>query len=848
LDQISTYRLRLSEKLEVIFLAVVMLIVAQGVSAQRTIYVDHQALGLNSGADWQNAFVSLHDAIGAARSGDDIWIAEGVYPTSSVGNRFASYDLDMSLSIYGGFRGFEETVEERGPNAITVLSGEIGLPGERSDNAHHVLEFSNPNLIVTIDGLSIEGAYGDFEGEADFELDETGAVLIDNPANSTMSILFRNVNFQHNFAKDKGGAVFVQDKSNSNTELKFIGCSFHDNVAIVDGSAVYGNLFSSQAQIEFSRISMENIDPTHQSFTAIQLLFRGQENLLRIEDSFFGENRTVNPDPILAFGLFGKTDFFLENTTFVNNTYGQVMFVNSNSGDQANQVVIKDVKLLHNETFSSPLQILNTAFGQNRSDVHIDGLTIDNNINGDTWILLDLHEINLRTFDNNTFTNNKGGPLFLNPVYSDLTINNLLVANNSFLDVDFTNQFVFKNFDNYDITFNNATFAYNEGVKGTAVRTFFNENNGRVSQLTFNNSIFFGNTDFGQGFSPELLIYASYTDVIFNNSLLDASICENVADITARGQVICDNTNLINADPFFRSTSDFRLDHCSPAIDAGDNILSEEILRDIANQERVINDRVDIGAYENIPVTRDFGFTCSQGLLYSDWLPDFDDGATFEYVKQDYEHLLRGQGRYVITTLSGCVDTVIVDVLPLSGVEIGEVDDSQNYAFGDTVSISAINYLSNEVDWILYYEEERIPFERIGNTVEFIIRGGGIYNLIVVNEFGCMRSVEIAIPEVNFDDLLYLPNSISPNGDGLNDDWVISTQYSGEIEIKSFNLFNRWGNPVASHGNILFENEVVLVSGEELINQQVEGEVLIYVFEVEVEGRSLTMIGDVTIF
>lgn len=821
---------------------------SMSINGQRIIYVDEDAFGLTNGFSWTDAYVDLRTAVIDAKDGDQIWIASGVYPTSKSGNRFATFDINKSIEIHGGFRGGESSLEERPVNAITTISGEIGFAGASSDNAYHVFRFDQPNSNIVIEGLTISGAHGDFVGEGDFELDETGAVLIDNQGNSTMQITFENVVFKENYAADKGAGVYIQDKTTSKTSVTFKGCIFTEDYAQVDGSAIYGNILSDKASITLESSTVHHISSNRLSFTAIQILFRGKDNALNIKDCDFNNNQTIYPDPILAFGLNDYTNLTLSQSTFKNNNYGQAMFVNAAGGDQATNVVINEVSLINNETFSSPLQVLNTAFGLSRSNVSIDDLTIENNINGDTWILIDLHEVNLLSFDNNTFVGNKGGPLFLNPIYNDLEINNLIVANNSFLDVDFTNQFVIKNFENYDITFNNATFAFNDGVKGTIFRSFFNKDNGKISRLTFNNSIFFGNEDFGLGQPEEQLFYVKNTSVSFNHCLLDVSDCGEVATIEGLGNVTCENSNLLSADPFFVSNSDFNLDFCSPAIDAGNNDLIEHVSRDIKGEERIINDHVDIGAYERIPVTRNFGFSCDQGLIYSDWLPSLSQDVQVNYIEENFSNLLNGQASYALIGESGCSDTLIVDVLPLDGIDMQIPNARIEAALGDTIQLSFINYLANDVSWHVFYEEEKIDFLLNERQLSFYIKGSGAYTIIAVNEYGCFYKEQVDVEVSDLSSLVYLPNSVSPNGDLINDDILVYSSIDASIEIVDFKLYNRWGNPIVSASGLTLEESVTLVPGAVLNELDLTSGVYVYVLHLIYEGQPITLSGDITVF
>ncbi|HSJ54385.1 MAG TPA: PKD domain-containing protein [Anaerolineae bacterium] len=122
------------------------------------LYVDADAWGANDGSTWVDAYTDLQDALAAAKPGDEIWVADGVYkPTTGV-NRAASFALASGVAIYGGFAGNEAYVSERDWRARpTVLDGDIGTVNNAADNAYHLVTASGVDATAVLDGFIITG-------------------------------------------------------------------------------------------------------------------------------------------------------------------------------------------------------------------------------------------------------------------------------------------------------------------------------------------------------------------------------------------------------------------------------------------------------------------------------------------------------------------------------------------------------------------------------------------------------------------------------------------------------------------------------------------------------------------
>ncbi|MDP1803128.1 MAG: T9SS type A sorting domain-containing protein [Bacteroidota bacterium] len=129
-----------------------------------TRFVTPAGNGSMNGSSWLNAFpsTSLQIAINLSGSGDEVWVATGIYYTTSSATRSISFSMKNNVSIYGSFVGTETSITQRNLTAglSSTLSGGIGTVGI-GDNSYHVISNSNLNNTAVIDGFIIRDGNDD---------------------------------------------------------------------------------------------------------------------------------------------------------------------------------------------------------------------------------------------------------------------------------------------------------------------------------------------------------------------------------------------------------------------------------------------------------------------------------------------------------------------------------------------------------------------------------------------------------------------------------------------------------------------------------------------------------------
>lgn len=177
------------------------------------------------------------------------------------------------------------------------------------------------------------------------------------------------------------------------------------------------------------------------------------------------------------------------------------------------------------------------------------------------------------------------------------------------------------------------------------------------------------------------------------------------------------------------------------------------------------------------------------------WLWDFGDGGTSTDTFPI--HTWTAAGLYdvslTISTDSACIDTIelikpaLINVLPIPtagfSASPNEVTVLEPFTEVTDHSADAVSWTYNMGDDFLYY----VP--NFGHSFQ----DGGIFEImqVVTNTFGCMDTAYQKVIVV--DQLFYAPNAFTPDGDGLNDEFLPSVIGAQAYELL---IYDRWGDIV----------------------------------------------------
>jgi hypothetical protein len=225
------------------------------ITTAAVIYVDIDAIGINDGSSWADAYTDLQDALDAS-SGitDEVWVATGTYlplqepdgaPTGAGNERYRAFHLaNKDMEVYGGFTGVETLLSERSWLANpTILSGDFNgddvVMGSgttlnlnitnNGENAYHVFISIGLTTATEFNGFSVVGG----NANSNLNFNYAGATIVNSSGggmhNRTSSPTLKNMTFSNN-RSSKGGGM-----SNNNSSPIVTKVTFSNNIAVSGG-------------------------------------------------------------------------------------------------------------------------------------------------------------------------------------------------------------------------------------------------------------------------------------------------------------------------------------------------------------------------------------------------------------------------------------------------------------------------------------------------------------------------------------------------------------------------------------------------------------------------------------
>jgi gliding motility-associated-like protein len=340
------------------FLTLILFFAISSLHAQ-TIYVDSTAVaGTNNGTSWANAYTTLSSALATAVSGNNILIAKGTYYPTGIKtgtNRDSTFLITAGgIKLYGGYNS---TTGIRNIAAnTTILSGDIGVAGDSTDNSYHVITIAGAAGAdsAIIDGVTITAANANnnvnktYNAQAVNQCFGAGIAIYNNSSLVVINNCIITKNAATNLASIGGGVI------NNASNAIFTNTTFNTNNSLSYGGALAGrgNAISTFDNCTFSG---NTAGGTNSGGGAIDL--SGAKAY--VTSSVFNNNIAKNTAGNYGTGGVIQTEAAGDSATFVNCLFtNNIAAGNADDGggviaDYAGNIILDNCTLYGNTTLTT---------------------------------------------------------------------------------------------------------------------------------------------------------------------------------------------------------------------------------------------------------------------------------------------------------------------------------------------------------------------------------------------------------------------------------------------------------------------------------------------------------------
>ncbi len=271
-----------------------------------------------------------------------------------------------------------------------------------------------------------------------------------------------------------------------------------------------------------------------------------------------------------------------------------------------------------------------------------------------------------------------------------------------------------------------------------------------------------------------------------------------------------------------------------------DTAVKTNYIRIVANPNTDITGNLSFCVYNKLSVNGVLLLPDTSALT---WRWSFGNGKTAIIQNpslQSYDTAGTYPLQLIVTNSTGCADTIdrTVTVFPRPAIEAGA---NKTILVGTSIAITPTG---DAVTDYLWSPATALSCINCYNTVA-TPKNTTAYTIKVTDANGCVNSDVITIIVLCNDENIFIPNTFSPNNDGVND-WFYP-RGKGLFKIQSMRIFNRWGEMVYQKANLTPNDPLSGWNGRyngKLLNT----DVYTYLIEVICENSEiLTYKGNITL-
>lgn len=251
--------------------------------------------------------------------------------------------------------------------------------------------------------------------------------------------------------------------------------------------------------------------------------------------------------------------------------------------------------------------------------------------------------------------------------------------------------------------------------------------------------------------------------------------------------------------------------------------------------------KINVQTKENLTAQRSFFTICANGFAVLNvsgadsiyWLPDNTLSST-----TIPDPVARPLSNTTYTAIgkdsNNCfTDTARIKITISPSPVVNIADSAVEIVAGSSYTINATNSDNNStLLWLpltgLSCYNCLQPTTTVNNTIT--------YTLTATNEYGCSDSDAITLVALCDNKSLFIPNTFSPNNDGMNDDFY--PRANGSLLVKSMMIFNRWGQLLYAKRNFYANGSFYGWDGK-YKNVLQKPDVYIYMMELQCAGNKV---------